>query len=310
MGARTLLLPLVGAVFVLYYLCRSSRPYPRALIMLVLIAVFASAFLSCARTTRDDRAASNNGCPVASGEPARIAGQGYSLRWCQEFDGPLDPAVWRRGLWYDSFTPTSQEVFVSNGTLKLVSKRANGYRTAAISTDPSQAQTSAWREGYFEGRVRMTGGRGNWPAFFLLSRTHRWNRIWPRPACPDPACLHAEVDIFEGQGVEPTVFYGTIHRNSCSCYGPNRLNSNNRIDVGRNLYGDWHKFALKWTATTVSWYLDDQLVSSAPTFDSTAQGMFMLLSSQVGGWAAGNTPDSTTPDDLVMEYDWVRVWQR
>jgi len=38
--------------------------------------------------------------------------------------------------------------------------------------------------------------------------------------------------------------------------------------------------------------------------------MFMLLNSMAGGWASGNTPDSSTPADLVMEYDWVRVWQR
>jgi hypothetical protein len=58
LGARISLLPLIGAVFVLHYLCRSSRPSARTLIALVLLAVFASAFLSDlrARTTRGETA--------------------------------------------------------------------------------------------------------------------------------------------------------------------------------------------------------------------------------------------------------------
>src|SRR5215216_1800330 len=56
LGARISLLPLVGGLFVLYYLRRSSRPSLRTLVVLVLLAVFASAFLSDlrARTTRGE----------------------------------------------------------------------------------------------------------------------------------------------------------------------------------------------------------------------------------------------------------------
>ena len=56
LGARISVLPLVGGIFVLYYLRRSSRPSPHTLIVLVLLAVFASAFLSDlrARTTRGE----------------------------------------------------------------------------------------------------------------------------------------------------------------------------------------------------------------------------------------------------------------
>jgi hypothetical protein len=56
LGARISLLPLVGGLFVLYYLRLSSRPSLRTLLVLVLLAVFASAFLSDlrARTTRGE----------------------------------------------------------------------------------------------------------------------------------------------------------------------------------------------------------------------------------------------------------------
>jgi hypothetical protein len=56
LGARISLLPLVGGLFVLYYLRRSSRPSPRTLVAVALLAVFASAFLSDlrGRTTRGE----------------------------------------------------------------------------------------------------------------------------------------------------------------------------------------------------------------------------------------------------------------
>jgi hypothetical protein len=56
LGARISLLPLVGGLFVLYYLRRSSRPSLRTLVALLLLAVFSSAFLSDlrARTARGE----------------------------------------------------------------------------------------------------------------------------------------------------------------------------------------------------------------------------------------------------------------
>jgi hypothetical protein len=56
LGDRISLLPLLGGLFVLYYLRRSLRPSLRTLVVLVILAVFASAFLSDlrARTTRGE----------------------------------------------------------------------------------------------------------------------------------------------------------------------------------------------------------------------------------------------------------------
>jgi len=56
LGARISLLPLIGGLFVLFYLRRSSRPSLRTLVVLALLAIFVSAFLSDlrARTTRGE----------------------------------------------------------------------------------------------------------------------------------------------------------------------------------------------------------------------------------------------------------------
>ncbi len=56
--------------------------------------------------------------------------------------------------------------------------------------------------------MRWTKGVGAWPAFWLSGYAHSQGHD-----CPP---LNAELDIFEGQGNEPNVFYGTLHKNTNS----------------------------------------------------------------------------------------------
>jgi len=49
---------------------------------------------------------------------------------------------------------------------------------------------------------------------------------------------------------------------------------------------------------------------STPVFDSTNQAMHLLFYNWRTPWESGNSPGSTTPDELHTEVDWVRVWQR
>jgi beta-glucanase (GH16 family) len=126
-------------------------------------------------------------------------------------------------------------------------------------------------------------------------------------ACPT---LNAELDILEGQGSQPRRMYTTLHRNTAGrCGIPDTWKpSPNYFDAASNLTGTWHTYAVRWTPTDVKWYLDDVLVNQTPVYDSTNQPQFMILSSNVGGWMG--EPDATTPDNLVTDVDWVRVWQR
>src|SRR5207249_2536737 len=91
-------------------------------------------------------------------------------------------------------------------------------------------------------------------------------------------CLSAEIDAFEGQGSEPTSFYGTLHLNSCGCYGvSDQQNGNNWSNVGVDLTAGFHTYGMLWTATTITWYLDGKALMSAPVYPSTNQPMFLLL---------------------------------
>jgi beta-glucanase (GH16 family) len=251
--------------------------------------------------------------PASPSEPGPISGQGYNKVWADEFDA-LSGSAWGQGIWYDPGAPPNS-IFVQGGLLNLVSRRSDGYPNITLSTEGG-GNPATFRQGYFEARMKWTKGNGAWPAFWLLSYRHATNPSWPsvNPICsqlgePVSHCYAAELDVFEGQGREPNVFYGTIHRNSCGCYGvSNQQNSNNWTNTGIDLTAGFHTYGMLWTPTQVSWYLDGQLLNTASVYDSTDQPMFLLLQMWIGGWTGGT--DSSTPDALTTQVDWVRVWQK
>jgi hypothetical protein len=240
--------------------------------------------------------------------PRPIAGKGYTKRFHNEFN-KLNRRVWADHEWWEE-RPPPNSIYVRKGVLHVVSRRSQGYPNVTVTSEPHGRGTGrSFRYGYFEARLKWTKGNGSWPAFWLLSTAHATNPNWPRPACPRPTCLAAELDVFEGQGSEPNVFYGTIHRNSCDCYGvQDRQNGNNHRRVGVDQSVDFHVYAMLWTATEIRWYLDGRFLLRTPVYDSTNQRMHLLLYMWTGGWTVGT--NATTPDELHTEVDWVRVWQR
>jgi beta-glucanase (GH16 family) len=257
--------------------------------------------------------------PVTT-EPAAVAGLGYHQAFRDDFDR-LDRSVWDNHIWYDETPLSAWTDFqtVENGILHLRTRRQWVGSIGApypYNTITTQSSGLTFTEGYFEARMKWTGARGAWPGFWLFSYRHATNDFWPsvNPYCannglPKALCYSAELDVFEGQGAEPNVFYGTIHRNSCGCYGlGDSQNGNNYQLQSFNIAADWHTYGLLWTASKVTWYLDGQPLMSAPTYDSTNQPMFLLLQMWTGGWTGD--PNFSTPDLLETQVDYVDVWQK
>jgi hypothetical protein len=246
--------------------------------------------------------------PIPGGEPGPIAGQGYSKVFGDEFAGTaLDAAVWTpKEFWEDE--PRPGAVVVSNGTVKINNARPY-YGDQSITTGPywgGEPAKKTWMFGYFEARMKFTDAKGSWPAFWMISAAHA---TWPNwPACPEPD-LNFELDIMEYQGDERTQFYGTEHRNTGGVCGVPDLTRSVFTNPGV-LAGTWHTFSVKWTATTLTWYVDDLLQGSQPLFVSGDQQMYIALTMQACGWDPTNACDAATPDPLVTEVDWVHVWQQ
>jgi beta-glucanase (GH16 family) len=245
-------------------------------------------------------------------EPAPVAGRGYHEAFRDDFDA-LGSTVWGEGIWYAPGAPANS-IFVQDGALNLVSRRSQGYKDITVTTEAGSSPLT-FRRGYFEARMKWTKGKGAWPAFWLSSYRHATNPVWPsiNPYCQDnglPAalCWNSELDVFEGQGAEPNVFYGTLHRNTNSLYGvPDSTNDPAWKTVGAELTNGFHTYGALWTATEVRWYLDGVEMLRTPAFDSTDQPMFLIFDMWIG-WA--DNPDASTPDELKTQVDYVTVWQK
>jgi beta-glucanase (GH16 family) len=224
--------------------------------------------------------------------PAPIARRGYHRVFADEFNA-FNRRVWSRSIWYDD-PAAPGDIYAWNGVLHLVSRRARHYPNVSVTT----LHRRHFRRGYFEARMRWTNGNGSWPAFWLFSVARAGGDV------PSP-----EIDVFEGQGSEPRVFYGTVHRNSSDCCGmPNKQNGNNWQPQKIDLTARFHTYAALWEAKSVTWYLDGRRLMRAPVYDTTDNKMFLILDMWTGGWT--RDPDGTTPAELQTEVDWVRVWQR
>jgi hypothetical protein len=234
--------------------------------------------------------------------PAPIAGRGYRVVFEDPFNR-LRRRVWDNREWWNT-PPPRRSQYVRDGVFHLVSRRSDSYPSHIAATTFSSQKI--FKYGYFEARMKWTKGNGSWPGFWMISNA--WAKAGP-DVC-STAVRAAEIDVFEGYGNHPRVFTGTIHRNSAEhiCNSPsNAINSNNwhpqRFDLTRR----FHTYAMRWTPTRVTWFLDQRRLMSAPVFDTTNTRMFLILSMYTGG---ESTPDASSPAALHTKVNWVRVWQK
>jgi len=234
--------------------------------------------------------------------------EGWLLTFDEEFDGKqLDRSKWGTTMsfagtlgprfhnkCYLSYTLDENVVF-SDGRLRLrVDRRtiegtepsgAFDYTQGLISTDGKFSFTY----GYIEIRAKYPGGTGLWPCFWLMPQTQQWP---------------PEFDIAEYYAGRHTMHYGLAHGTVLETVWENAY------DTSANLEGEWHTYALEWTAGHAAWFVDGILKKSVEGDYVPAAAMFILLSNSVGSrFGPSGVPDEKTvfPNDLEVEY--VRVYQ-
>ena len=164
--------------------------------------------------------------------------------------------------------------------------------------------------GYVEGRFKLPGVRGAWPAFWLLGDD-------PTKSKPDEQ--HAwgpEVDIFEFFGHRPT-------KHSAGIIGRKGEKLDWHFgydDVGFDISKDFHTWAMEWNQDKVVLLFDGKIWARASTVESLRRPMYLLINLAVGGnWymqemkAAGNPYHQWDVDESTMPWkmqcDFVRVYQ-
>ncbi len=235
---------------------------------------------------------------------------GYRLAFSDDFtSGRLDPSKWTTCYswagpsgctnfgnpeleWY-----VGSQAQVDHGALHLVATTSTvsglgpsgqaatyNYTSGMVST----AGRLEFTYGYVEVRAKLAGGRGLWPALWLI------------PTSTEPK---GEIDLVELLGQSPTVARLRYHWRSSS-----GLDQQLGHDVtGPDWTAGWHTYAVLWEPGLLIWYLDGVrewiATASVPNWP-----VYFVANLAVGGWAG--PPDGTTPFPASLDVASVRIWQR
>lgn len=242
----------------------------------------------------------------------------FTLTWSDEFDRvQLDPESWffesGDGSQYGNpgwgnnelqwYMPDSATL---SGGLLVISARKEmqsgmNYTSARIHT----RDRVALRYGRVEARIRLPGGQGIWPAFWLMPQDNAYG-AW---------AASGEIDIMEAINLGASggnSVHGTLH------YGgqwPNNVFTGNDHTVASNATEDFHVYAIEWDATEMRWYVDDIMYAAQNAWSTTSaaypapfdQPFYILLNVAVGGDWPG-APDAATVFPVTMHVDYVRVY--
>jgi len=249
------------------------------------------------------KAKSSTGMTITVSTNVTIA-VALSLVWSDEFNTPgaPDPSKWGydigAGGWGNSelqyYTNRTDNVLVSNGTLKIISKKeaysGSNYTSARLL---SKGKFS-FQYGKVEVSAKLPAGAGSWPAFWMLGdnfTTAGW-----------PTC--GEIDIMEQKGSDMNRIYSTLHYLGHS--GGSAIGSSFLIN---NVTTEFHKYGLIWSGANLQFLVDDVVCytfvnSSSAPFN---QNFFMILNLAMGGTFGGNIDPAFS--SALMEIDYVRVYQ-
>ncbi|HVZ86497.1 MAG TPA: glycoside hydrolase family 16 protein, partial [Polyangia bacterium] len=251
---------------------------------------------------------------------------GWVLTWADAFNGADGSAVDSTKWVYDTggngwgndedeyYTSGTANAVVRGGNLEITATTANAstYTCSYPSNGPCHYTSARLKTlgkfsqqyGRFEARIQIPEGQGLWPAFWMMGadiNTASW-----------PAC--GEIDIMENIGKEPSINHGSLHMPASGTTTDDQLTGMYTASGGAKLGDDFHTYAVEWSSSSISFYVDDMLyetqtpqTASGRTWEFN-QPFFILLNVAVGGTWPG-APDSTTTFPQTMKVDWVRAYQ-
>ena len=249
----------------------------------------------------------------AAEKPAYNAPDGYTLVWNDEFDSgsELNGNDWTHEVQGSGWVNHELQNYVNHKSPEgnLVTEIKNGHLQIHCFKENGKVYSGrvyakvkeGWTYGYIEASIKLPSGKGTWPAFWMMPvNFHSW-----------PA--DGEIDIMEEVGVNPNYVSSSLHANA-------HVHSNN-TQVTHEMKcegaeGEFHKYAILWTAKNITTYVDGQEQLSYDNrglgrddwpYDDPFYIIFNLAwGGDWGGWNGVN--ESALP--VTMEVDYVRVFQK
>lgn len=249
-------------------------------------------------------------CLIALTLPAGAAD--FKLVWSDEFEkaGAPDTAKWayekgmvrnREAQYYTEARPENARI--ENGKLIIEARREQWEKAEYTSASLTTFGKAAWSHGKVEARAKLPGGRGTWPAIWMLG-VNRREVGWPK-------C--GEIDIMENVGFEPDVIHANIHTEAYN--HARKTNKGNKIEIA-GPDRDFHVYSVEWDSNEMKFavdgkvyftYANEKTGTAAWPFD---QPFYLILNVAIGGTWGGQKGIDETAFPRRMEVDWVRVYQR
>ncbi len=239
--------------------------------------------------------------------------EGRTLVWAEEFDGPeIDRTLWGnevgmiRNQEEQYYTTDPKNQFVENGDLVIRGIRESfegaEYTSASLTTEGFHD----FLYGKLEGRIKVPGGQGCWPAFWMLPAHKDKYDGYPPYGSWWPA--GGEIDIMEFVSQDPSTVYGTAHY----LQNGGHASSGSNTVLSQPVSQDYHVFAIEWSPTQIAWFVDDvpfHTFESAGPFDGLTpfnDSMYLILNLAIGGTWPEDPDPGVYPQE--MRVDWVRHW--
>jgi beta-glucanase (GH16 family) len=241
---------------------------------------------------------------VPTSEPAPTDLSGYLFD--DEFnDTTVDQAAWgildRGG---DASNAEDQcykpeNVAEKGGFLEITSKVDSSCQGYAYTSGMVQWRKFNFTSGTITIRAKQSGGRGSWPAQWLLgsdcqaanltTEENSYGCNWPHPGSD-------EIDIAEFKTSGPT----SVWQNVVS--GDSGFKTC-RPDVSAS-NDNFHVYSLTWRANSLVWKVDGETTCTQTEVVPT-QPMFLIMNNAMGGGGGGQIDGSDFPQTMLIDY--VRV---
>lgn len=222
---------------------------------------------------------------VAVAGAQQLPPPGYQETYDDEFNAQsIDTTQWgigRKPWGTTDNSPcliTPEDTYLQNGDLVL-RDRMGSFGQYHYSC--GWAWTKKWyKYGYFEMRAQYPKGKGQWPAWWMLSNG------WP-----------PEVDVAEYRGSPMSYMTEAFYWGSWST-------SLLRESAGWD-FTTWHTYGLQWGPGYLVWYVDGKIEKSYYGSQVPSDSMYVIFSAGLDGSSA----DSTTGFPNYYKIDYFRVYQ-
>lgn len=271
----------------------------------------------------------------AIGTNASYVPAGYVLVFADEFNGPQLETTnwWTRYIYNNGMLDTlndERQLFRENtnhvmtgASLQLTARKAPTKNKRFQYESGMIRSKTTFKYGYFEARLKVPGGLGVWPAFWLNSDATAEGKLsWP-----------PEIDILEFVNNGKDDRADMLHIGAVVHGGKGRTN----VWGGAQIYTDpsfkgkgsggyyyapfkfpeaFHIYALLWdTDDTVTWLVDGKKILTIGYKWVYANGTdapyaHVLLNLSIGGQWAGRYGIDDTAFPQALEVDYVRVYQK